>query len=152
MDAEYSNQPKNAHELCESGEFVPTARQLAVMNLTRINMPPWTTLTQNGLYRCDQRDARISDMEFNFDEIELCIQWIRHFVTPRAHKNANYSSYYLKHRVEAFATEFGLEPTYISNGSFIAAMLVCGYTMWPCDPYSLNAYFNATYVLVKGKK
>lgn len=72
-------------------------------------------------------------------EIEICKQWIKQFAQPKkATKNGRaYSSYFLKHRVEAAN---GMA-CYVSNGSFIAAAIDLGFEWVRDDPASINVYF-----------
>ena len=73
------------------------------------------------------------------EEVKNCIRWIDKFTVKV--KRANFkigSSYGLKHIVEHDCGD------YISNGSFIVAALMRGYSIKPCDT-GLNCYFNMKY-------
>ncbi len=50
--------------------------------------------------------------------------------------NTRSGSYGLKHEAETFARG------YLANGMLIAAALALGFSAWPTDPDSPNAYFN----------
>lgn len=126
-------------------DFPPTPRQIVVKNSVWLALPQYKTLTQFGFANCDKRYAAIQDIEINYDEVETCIRWINLFSEKITRRNKEYSSYYLKHRVEDFGRVID-QPTYVCNGSFIAAMMVCGYKAWPCDDNSPNAHFNAKYL------
>lgn len=72
-------------------------------------------------------------------EIDICKAWIEKYCHPKkATKNGRaFSSYFLKHRVEA---SNGLD-CYVSNGAFIAAAIGLGYAWVRDDPFSINCYF-----------
>lgn len=73
-------------------------------------------------------------------EIQLCRIWLRYQVrTQRINKHI--SSYSLKHVVEG-CTRKGQSREYISNGAFIAAMIIDGWKAQRCAPTSPYAYFN----------
>lgn len=73
------------------------------------------------------------------DQVEICKDWIRRWVTPRQSINRNHSSYALKHAVEAEAGQ------YVSNGAFIQAAVELGYCYQRCRDQSPNACFNMNY-------
>jgi hypothetical protein len=70
-------------------------------------------------------------------QVALCREWLRAFIRPRTRFNAEYSSYVLKHRVQAWADE------YVSNGAFIVAAMREGYRVQPRG--KLNANFNMSF-------
>lgn len=94
------------------------------------------------------------------DQIACCQEWIRAYCTPRKKENTKYSSYNLKHAVERWTdgqAEYtgismrtykfeGNEHKYISNGAFIVAAILEGYTATPVRRGSSNACFNMKFV------
>jgi hypothetical protein len=66
-------------------------------------------------------------------EVNLCVEWLEKYATPRKTPNPNTGSYGLKHIIEKWAG------TYISNGAFILAAYRMGYRVIPEEPLSPNA-------------
>ncbi len=73
------------------------------------------------------------------EEVELCKDWIKRWVTPRKTMNRAKNSYALKHAVENEIDR------YIPNGAFIQAAIESGYRYKRCRHLSPNAYFNMSY-------
>ena len=71
-------------------------------------------------------------------EVNLCSQWLSLFSTPQKRINY-YSSYGLKHNVEARAKE------YIPSGALIEAAKRLGYEIIQTDHRSMNACFRLSY-------
>ena len=127
-------------------ELPPTPKELSRENMIRVSLPPFTTLNTMGFDICDTPYPKPEEIELDHEQIEMCKTWITLFCVKRKSKNTVCSSYYLKHCVEKFARIIDKEPTYIGNGSFIAAMIICGYNVWMVEHGSRNAYFNAKYL------
>ncbi|MEN6574952.1 MAG: hypothetical protein ABFD90_01320 [Phycisphaerales bacterium] len=72
-------------------------------------------------------------------EVCLCKAWILEWIDKRKTINLKYTSYYLKHAVEAFSS------TYVSNGAFIQAAMESGFNVKPVEVNSVNAYFNMSF-------
>jgi hypothetical protein len=81
--------------------------------------------------------------DINPIEVEKAIDWIYANAEMRKRINKRYSSYGLKHIAERWAKE------YISNDSFIEAMIRCGYNIQRCSPTSPNYWFNIKTLKVK---
>src|SRR5262245_21196972 len=64
--------------------------------------------------------ARRQDLLDGSDRVAATCAWIQAHLTPSRTLNRQHSSYGLKH---CAATDIG----YLTNGTFIAAMLLCGY-------------------------
>lgn len=79
----------------------------------------------------EDRVRELGNSQAAFDEV--CV-WIREHLPPTPRSRGYYSSYYLKHIVEA---EIG----YITNGLFIAAMIHCGHRFRQPGKGNPNAYF-----------
>lgn len=75
-----------------------------------------------------------------FKEFAVCCEWLSG-CTKRKTINMSYSSYGLKHMVEAWAKKQGRADYYVSNGAFIAASIHMGYD-WKLDFDSPNSRFN----------
>lgn len=78
-------------------------------------------------------DKRPADPE----QVKLCKQWLKRYARPKQRRGRaiGYSSYWLKHRVEAFNRH-----QYVSNGAFIKAAVDLGYE-FVREPDSINVYF-----------
>lgn len=74
------------------------------------------------------------------DEFDAACSWIRDNLLPQATVNRRFSSYHLKHLLEA---QTGV---YTSNGAFILALAACGYTVVDGD---LDGYANVTTASVR---
>lgn len=70
----------------------------------------------------------------------LCCQWLQD-CQQRKTINTTFSSYKLKHMVEAWAKRTGRDDYYVSNGAFIAAAIHMGFE-WQQDFDSPNVRFN----------
>lgn len=57
-------------------------------------------------------------------EVKLCMAWLE---LSSEHTFLGKNTYTLKHVVETWADEQGIEPTYVSNGAFMVAAVLCGY-------------------------
>lgn len=75
-------------------------------------------------------------------QIGVCRAWIRRWAYRRKSINARRGSYSLKHDVENSVRTPGSEDVYVTNGAFIVAALLEGYTVVACSADSLNAFFN----------
>lgn len=75
-----------------------------------------------------------------FKEFAVCCEWLSG-CTKRKTINMSYSSYGLKHMVEARMKRLGREDYYVSNGAFIAAAIHMGFD-WKPDFDSPNVRFN----------
>jgi hypothetical protein len=62
-------------------------------------------------------------------QVEIAREWIQRFTRPVAEINRRTSSYRMKHLTEAWARSERLVPSYVSNGAFITAALLEGYTV-----------------------
>lgn len=76
-------------------------------------------------------------------EIAQAVEWITNNLEPAQKINEDVNSYGLKHYAEK---EIG---SYISNGVFIAAAMMCGYQWLRSAPDSPNAHINISKKLVK---
>lgn len=94
-------------------------------------------LNQNGLDYF-RRVFSVDETPLNFEEIEKIREFVRENIKPRVTLNAKHTSYGLKHIVER------LTHNYVSNGNFIAAMILEGYK-YKQYPRSLNCIFNGDY-------
>lgn len=70
------------------------------------------------------------------DQVALCKDWIKEYITPLKALNKARSSYNLKHQVEDACG------TYISNGAYIKAAIELGYKYERTREESKNAYLN----------
>lgn len=86
------------------------------------------------------RAQRESFFKSGFKEFAVCCEWLSG-CTKRKTINMSYSSYGLKHMVEARAKKQGRMDYYVSNGAFIAAAIHMGFD-WRPDFDSPNARFN----------
>ncbi|MBX3006946.1 MAG: hypothetical protein KF816_02860 [Melioribacteraceae bacterium] len=59
------------------------------------------------------------------DQVIAAIDWYTKFTLPAKTFNADFTSYYVKHRIEAHLRSLG-NGMYISNGAVIAALLIMG--------------------------
>jgi hypothetical protein len=57
------------------------------------------------------------------EEVEAVMNWLTKSAVPAKTFNADFNSYYVKHRVEAHLRSLG-NGMYISNGAVIAALLI----------------------------
>ncbi len=73
-------------------------------------------------------------------EFSLCCEWLQD-CNQRKTINTSFSSYRLKHMVEAWAKKSGRDDYYVSNGAFIAAAIHMGFD-WKPDFDSPNVRFN----------
>lgn len=125
-------------------EFLPSLRK----NRVNLTYGGHYIVGKNG-YTQDTFDAyqtRIeSETEFDIDQIIKVVPLILKHMKPRKTYNRNsYDSYGLKGVFER------MQSSYISNGNFILAMMVCGFfplfkqtrTKISCDP---NCIFKATF-------
>lgn len=95
-----------------------------------------------GLYQDHRREppeaqaarlaAQRQQLRDDLDRVQATCAWITAHLSPRQTLNPRYGSYGLKHTVEH---DIG----YITNGAFIAGMLLCGYRHQVDGP---NAIFN----------
>ncbi|ABA88044.1 hypothetical protein Pcar_0786 [Syntrophotalea carbinolica DSM 2380] len=83
---------------------------------------------------------RESFARFGYKEFILCCEWL-HGCNQRKTINSSFSSYKLKHMVEAWARKSGKGNQYVSNGAFIAAAIHMGFD-WKPDFDSPNVRFN----------
>jgi len=90
-----------------------------------------TTLGRNGFGDEDP---------INNNEVRLCKDWIKKWITKRKTINEKKGSYCLKHAVERNNSN------YISNGAFIQAAIDLGYSYRVSGP---NAFFNMSFVDAK---
>jgi len=74
-------------------------------------------------------------------EVKTCFEIIKYW-DKRKQLNRELSSYGLKHEIERFLSTKHGRKQYISNGSLIAAMILCNFTYKRVHPYSPNVYFN----------
>jgi len=79
-------------------------------------------------------------------EVQLCRDWLKAYAEKTNTPRPRSSSYGLKHVVETWAG------TYVSNGAFIVAAMLEGYTITPSGPDSLNAHFNMSLRKWKARK
>jgi len=75
-----------------------------------------------------------------FSEFSICCEWLQG-CNQRKTINSSFSSYRLKHMVEAWTRKTGRGDEYVSNGAFIAAAIHMGFD-WKCDFDSPNVRFN----------
>lgn len=90
----------------------------------------------------DEFDAEQQELYDNRHEIVLALEWLN-----KAKKtmtiNRDNSSYGLKHMAESYHRNIGVvDDCYISNGAFIAAAVLAGFTIERCRVDSPNAYMN----------
>lgn len=83
---------------------------------------------------------RESFADSGYREFSVCCEWLQG-CTTRKTINTSFSSYRLKHMVEAWAKKIGLDDNYVSNGAFIAAAIHMGFD-WKPDFDSPNVRFN----------
>jgi hypothetical protein len=120
----------------------------------------FTAVEDEGLTYGKEPDAdgRILNLTSIKQEIRYCRRFIKEFLTKAKRIQKNHSSYGYKHMVERWSLgldrkfkmidrwghgEWRAQRLYVSNGSFIKAMICEGYTAIPTKPFSPNAYFNA---------
>ena len=83
-----------------------------------------------------------------FDEILVSIDWLGHYGHKTKTINKNKISYGLKNAVERWAKNSGKDVVSISNGAFIAAVIIGGYRVEPVITDStkadgpINVYLN----------
>jgi hypothetical protein len=65
------------------------------------------------------------------EEVEAVMNWLTKSALPAKTFNADFNSYYVKHRVEAHLRSLG-NGMYISNGAVIAALLIMGIEYKKC--------------------
>jgi hypothetical protein len=65
------------------------------------------------------------------EEVEAVMNWLTKSAVPAKTFNADFNSYYVKHRVEAHLRSLG-NGMYISNGAVIAALLIMGIEYKKC--------------------
>lgn len=94
-------------------------------------------LNQNGL-NYFRRVFTENEALLNFEEIEKIRGFIRENIKKKVTINTKNSSYGLKHIAERLMGE------YVSNGNFIAAMILEGYK-YKQHTRSLNCFFNGDY-------
>lgn len=122
---------KDDVEICQSGSLLIIEKQ---------GVPILNTI---GLfYKGDNNKKK--GIGVPIAEFYKCKNWIDFYVKKDKllkSKNENAFSYGLKHRVEDWIADRNTNPydNYISNGSFIAAALDAGITVYQCD---INAFFN----------
>lgn len=75
-----------------------------------------------------------------YREFNVCCEWLQGCATRKT-INTSFSSYRLKHLVEAWAKKAGRDDYYVSNGAFIAAAIHMGFD-WKPDFDSPNVRFN----------
>ena len=75
-----------------------------------------------------------------------CKVWIKKYIHPTKKINRIYSSYGLKHMVEEWNHQKGVNDPYIPNGAFIAAAIDMDYNYEVNGP---NAYFNMNFEELK---
>lgn len=99
--------------------------------------------------KCDHQEADAA-------QIVICRAWIRRWAYRRKSINTQRGSYALKHDVENSTRTQGVDHVqtdhrghrfsgpyfYVTNGAFIVAALLEGYTVVPCSAGSLNAFFD----------
>lgn len=95
---------------------------------------------QAGAQLDDEFTKQRAQLATRLDEIAASADWIKR-QRPIASFNRSHNSYGYKHRVERWFRERG-EPTYVSNGSFIAAALGLGYEGKLEHPSSPNVCFR----------
>lgn len=76
------------------------------------------------------------------EQIQKTCEWIKTNLEPQKTVNYRRTSYGLKHIVEKTTG-------YISNGQFIVAALICGYTMGRKPDWGYNPSFNIKELSVK---
>lgn len=81
-------------------------------------------------------DERYVIKESTLPEVLRCVDYINKYIEPRKTINFNFSSYYLKHRVEEMPGS-----DYVCNGAFIIAAILCGYRTAPTSN-GMNSYHN----------
>lgn len=97
-------------------------------------LPDWLKVTKAGLRPLEHEDEEPPD----FDQIETCRQWLRLYANRRQTFNDRAFSYSLKHTVERRFDH------YISNGAFIQAAILEGYSCRQIRT-SLNCLFNMSF-------
>ena len=95
------------------------------------------------LYPMGFRSPNIHDgwTDQELHEVKACFEIIQYW-GQRKQLNRELSSYGLKHEIERFLSTKHGKTQYISNGSLIAAMILCDFQYRRVHPYSPNAYFN----------
>ena len=78
----------------------------------------------------------------NMENIIRCMEDIKHVF--KQIKQCKLNSYTGKHHIERYRDKNSQENTYISNGEFIASMILSGYKYK--TPTSLNLEFNASVI------
>lgn len=109
-------------------------------------------LTHNGIrYTADWRktveenrqeflDQRSELEATGLEQFRRCCEWLKGCKKIKT-LNTSMGSYTLKHRVERWATRRGVVDYYVSNGTFIAAAIHCGFTWkWILD--TPNVWLN----------
>lgn len=94
---------------------------------------PGYTIDQNGITTSSDGDA------FDTADITQAIRHIPQFLEPSGRYNTS-SSYGIKHICSDFIQHKTGEHGYITNGDFIIAMVICGYT--DIRHEDLNVYFK----------
>jgi hypothetical protein len=112
-------------------------------------LPPRVHLTPDGNTNCrghTEPPTRAAPEEFDLERINRAVQEIPLYFEPRRTMNKSSTSYGMKHVLQYGGRAFSLDSdTYMTNGDFIVAMLLCGYR---CSfGRSINCHFN-----VKWKK
>jgi hypothetical protein len=95
------------------------------------------TAEENKAIFHSQRD---SFAHSGYREFSLCYEWLQGCKQMKT-INTSFSSYRLKHMVEAWAKKTGRNDYYVSNGAFIAAAIHWGFD-WKPDFDSPNVRFN----------
>lgn len=87
-----------------------------------------------GFICCKGDEERPITQQDVQDEVLDSIQWLDENAEHRKSINYNFTSYWLKHRVEKFSRNH-----YVSNGSLIVAAILLGYAF---KSRGHNAFFN----------
>lgn len=95
------------------------------------------TAEENNAIFLSQRE---SFAQSGHQEFSLCCEWLEG-CNQRKTINTSFSSYRLKHMVEAWAKNSGRDNYYVSNGAFIAAAIHMRFD-WQPDFDSPNVMFN----------
>ena len=116
----------------------------------------------SGIFPWDiDRGGPLDERSPEKEEVQICRKFIQLFGKKIQRIQKKTSSYGLKHDVENWTAELPNKGPYkqvdlnlrkwespkhyISNGAFIQAMLLEGFSCVRCDPGSMNAYFNASW-------
>lgn len=92
---------------------------------------------KNTDYVAQLRSYR-NDLFTYIKEIQLCSDWLGFQELGQKVTESSYSSYGLKHAVE-FATQHAGDRIYVSNGAFLAAVVIAGIPFERVEIASLNA-------------